>query len=65
MSSVGVSENVGSSIVLVRVLVIDLGLRRLPVEESRARARLRIEERRIGMGSTASWATKSGSKPGD
>ena len=49
MSSVGVSENVGSSIVLVRVLVFDLGLRRLPVEESRARARLRIEERRIGM----------------
>jgi hypothetical protein len=39
MSSVGVSENVGSSIVLVRVLVLDLGLRRLPVEESRARAR--------------------------
>ena len=36
MSSVGVSEHVGSSIVIVRVLVIDLGLRRLPIEVSRA-----------------------------
>jgi hypothetical protein len=66
MSSVSVSEDVGSSIVLVLVIVLDFHLSRFSIQAVASRIKSNtIEERRIGMESTAFWATKSGCKPGD